>query len=76
MLRDTSSSASCSTWTRSAWSGSPALGGGKATLGIRAGKRADFTVLAEDPYDTEPELLKDIPVLGTIFEGTVFEQDS
>lgn len=43
---------------------------------IRAGKRADFTVLAEDPYDTEPELLKDIPVLGTIFEGTVFEQDS
>ena len=40
MLRDTSSSASCSTWTRSTWSSSPALGGRKVTLGIRAGKRA------------------------------------
>ena len=43
---------------------------------IRAGKRADFTVLADDPYDTPPEHLKDIAVLGTVFEGTVFEQDA
>lgn len=36
---------------------------------IRAGKKADFTVLAADPYDTRPENLRDIPIWGTIFEG-------
>ncbi len=36
---------------------------------IRAGKKADFTVLEADPFETPPEDLKDIPVWGTVFEG-------
>lgn len=36
---------------------------------IRAGKSADFTVLAEDPLTADPEHMRDIPVLATIFEG-------
>lgn len=39
---------------------------------IRAGKKADFTVLAADPYETPVADLKDIPILGTVFEGTPF----
>ncbi len=37
---------------------------------IRAGKSADFTVLEADPYLEPPEALKDIPIWGTVFEGT------
>jgi len=40
---------------------------------IRAGKRADFTVLGEDPLTVPPARLRDIPVLGTVFEGRVHE---
>ena len=40
---------------------------------IRSGKRADFTVLDEDPYEVAPERLKDIGVHATVFEGAVFE---
>jgi predicted amidohydrolase YtcJ len=36
---------------------------------IRAGKKADFTVLGEDPLTVEPLSWKDIPVIATIFEG-------
>ena len=36
---------------------------------IRAGKKADFTVLEADPYETAPEALRDIPIWGTVFEG-------
>lgn len=36
---------------------------------IRAGKRADFTVLGEDPYRVGAEGLRDIPIWGTVFEG-------
>jgi len=39
---------------------------------IRSGKKADFTVLEADPYEVPPEQLKDIPIWGTIFEGTPF----
>ncbi|MFK7913464.1 MAG: amidohydrolase [Pseudomonadales bacterium] len=39
---------------------------------IRSGKKADFTVLASDPLQGDPMDLKDIPILGTIFEGRVF----
>lgn len=38
---------------------------------IRAGKRADFTVLAEDPLTVAPERLNEIPILATVFEGQV-----
>jgi len=36
---------------------------------IASGKRADFTVLEEDPYEAGAEHLASIPILGTIFEG-------
>jgi len=36
---------------------------------IRAGKKADFTVLEADPYDVPTTNLKDIPIWGTVFEG-------
>jgi predicted amidohydrolase YtcJ len=38
---------------------------------IRAGKRADFTVLEEDPYEVGVEGLRDIGIWGTVFEGEV-----
>ncbi len=36
---------------------------------IRAGKRADFTVLAADPYRTDANGLGDIEVRGVVYEG-------
>lgn len=36
---------------------------------IRAGKRADFTVLDADPYEVGVGKLKDIGIWGTVFEG-------
>jgi predicted amidohydrolase YtcJ len=36
---------------------------------IRAGKRADFAVLADDPYDVGAEGLRHIAVKGVVFEG-------
>ncbi|AQQ69361.1 hydrolase [Microbulbifer agarilyticus] len=39
---------------------------------IRAGKKADFVVLEEDPYEVGPEGLKDIEIWGTVFEGKVY----
>jgi predicted amidohydrolase YtcJ len=40
---------------------------------IRSGKNADFTILDEDPYEVEPERLKDIRVHATVFQGAVHE---
>ncbi len=40
---------------------------------IRAGKKADFTVLEADPFETPVEALKDIPIWGTVFEGRPFK---
>lgn len=39
---------------------------------IVPGKRATFTVLAEDPYAVDPQHLRDIAVRGTFFEGRWF----
>jgi hypothetical protein len=39
---------------------------------ITSGKRADFTILAEDPYAVDVGSLADIPIWGTIFEGKPF----
>ncbi len=39
---------------------------------ITPGKRATFTVLAEDPYDVDPADLHRIPVVGTVYEGRWF----
>ena len=37
---------------------------------IRAGKRADFTVLEEDPYEAGAAKLRDLAIWGTVFEGS------
>jgi len=39
---------------------------------IKAGKKADFTVLEQDPYAVDPVSLRDIPIWGTVFEGRHF----
>ncbi len=36
---------------------------------IRPGKRADFTVLAADPTEVEPQAIRDIEIWGTVLEG-------
>ncbi len=36
---------------------------------IRAGKKADFTVLEQDPWEVATEALRDIAIWGTVFEG-------
>lgn len=42
------------------------------TGSLRAGKRADFTVLNTDPLTCDPMSLKDIGITATVFEGAVF----
>ena len=39
---------------------------------IRAGKKADFTILEQDPYDVGTSGLRDIRLWGTVFEGRPF----
>ena len=39
---------------------------------VTSGKRADFTILDEDPYGVDAWLTRRHPGLGTIFEGTPF----
>ena len=39
---------------------------------IEAGKKADFTVLEEDPYEIPRNRLKDITIWGTVYEGTIY----
>lgn len=36
---------------------------------ITAGKAATFTALGADPYEVDPTELRDIPVIGCVFEG-------
>jgi predicted amidohydrolase YtcJ len=38
---------------------------------IRSGKKADFTVLDTDPFESDADALKDIGVVATVFEGRV-----
>ncbi len=40
---------------------------------LRAGKKADFTVLDEDPFEVGADGLRDLQVKATVFEGEVFE---
>jgi len=39
---------------------------------ITVGKVANFTILGENPYDVDPDHLKDIEVHATVFEGGFF----
>ena len=43
---------------------------------IETGKRADFAVLRDDPFECAPERLKDVRVRGTVQGGRSFEADS
>lgn len=36
---------------------------------IRPGKRADFTVLEQDPYAVDPTAIRDIEIWGTVLDG-------
>ncbi len=50
--------------------------GQEAGLGsIEVGKKADFTVLEQDPFEVPLESLKDIPIWGTVFEGRLYPLD-
>ena len=40
---------------------------------IKAGKKADFTILAEDPLKVDPIKLKDIKIVGKVFNGKYYE---
>lgn len=42
---------------------------------IEVGKRADFTILEDDPYDVDPMAIKDVGVWGTVLGGRVFPAD-
>lgn len=45
----------------------------EADLGsIAPGKSANFTILDDDPFEVEPDAIKDIGIWGTVLEGRVF----
>lgn len=39
---------------------------------IEAGKRADFAILEDDPSEVSAEVLKDVPIWGTVQGGRIF----
>ncbi|MBT3409443.1 MAG: amidohydrolase family protein, partial [Halieaceae bacterium] len=38
---------------------------------LEPGKKADFTILEENPYEIPRDKLRDITIWGTVFEGTI-----
>ena len=38
---------------------------------IESGKRANFTILGDNPVTCAPEKIKDVPVWGTVHEGRI-----
>jgi hypothetical protein len=39
---------------------------------IETGKKADFCVLEDDPFEIAPEALKDLRIWGTVQGGRIF----
>lgn len=39
---------------------------------LAPGKLANFTILEEDPFEVEPDKIKDIGIWGTVLEGDIF----
>ncbi len=39
---------------------------------IAIGKIANFTILADNPYEVDVSYLKDIDIVATVFEGRLF----
>ena len=48
------------------------LGMASQTGSLRCGKLADFTVLEDCPLSRPSIEINDIPIIGTVFEGTPF----
>ena len=48
------------------------IGMADITGSLRAGKKADFTILDEDPLLCPAKHLRDIKIAATVFEGEVF----
>ena len=47
----------------------------EGTVGsIKAGKRADFSVLEENPFTVDPMKIKEIEVWGVVFEGKKYQK--
>lgn len=44
----------------------------KLTGSIATGKKADFVLLAENPLKVDPKRIKDVQIIGTVFEGRPF----
>jgi predicted amidohydrolase YtcJ len=40
---------------------------------IRVGKEATFTILGQKPFRVDPEKLRDITVIGTVYKGTYWK---
>jgi predicted amidohydrolase YtcJ len=40
---------------------------------IKTGKKADFTILAEDPLKVDPLKLKDIKIIAKVFNGKYYK---
>ncbi|MEP5570071.1 MAG: amidohydrolase [Halioglobus sp.] len=38
---------------------------------LKPGKKADFTILEDNPYEVPSETIKDINIWGTVFEGSI-----
>ena len=51
------------------WEGARSLGLEDEIGSLAVGKRADLTVLEEDPYQVDPKALRDIPIWGTVLGG-------
>ncbi|WP_117232608.1 amidohydrolase [Vibrio maerlii] len=43
---------------------------------IDIGKRANFTIMNQHPYEVEPMAIKDIEIHGTVFNGNVIESSN
>jgi hypothetical protein len=48
--------------------------GHSAASGLQPGKLADFVLLGADPHDTDPDRIKEIPVLLTAVGGRVVHE--
>ena len=38
---------------------------------LAAGKKADFVVLDDDPFEVETDAMKEMPIVATIYEGRI-----